>query len=132
MLHSASQAAATAVVPALAPRPFAPKLLITGGAGFVLSHVVRTWLDRHPAGSCVIFDKLGLQDGDASRFFAPLLASGRLAVFTGDVGGEASWARLANVHGTDFTHVVAGAAITPTADEEAALGIDILRIPESL
>ena len=32
----------------------------------------------------------------------------------GDVGDAASWERLAAEHGTAFTHVVAGAAITPT------------------
>ena len=38
----------------------------------------------------------------------------------GSVSNPASWESLASVHGTTFTHIVSGAAITPTrADEEA-------------
>ena len=113
----------------MAPASSEPRLLITGGMGFVLSHVAKTWLARHRKGTCVIFDKsLSLDDGEVRRFFEPLLADGRLALFTGDVGDEGSWARLAVAHGRSFTHVVAGAAITPTPEEEAAAGLDIMRV----
>ena len=60
-----------------------PMLLITGGAGFVLSHVARTWLQTHPDGSCVLFDRLPpsrlllLEDKstEEGRFFKPLIAA---------------------------------------------------------
>ena len=44
------------------------------------------------------------------------------------MGDESSWARLATTHGLRFTHVVAGAAVTPTPEEEARLGLEIARI----
>ena len=120
----------------VAPVTTGPMLLITGGAGFVLSHVARTWLQTHPDGSCVLFDRLPpsrlllLEDKstEEGRFFKPLIASGRLKFFCGDVGDESSWARLATTHGLRFTHVVAGAAVTPTPEEEARLGLEIARI----
>lgn len=97
-LHLATGSAATAC---------APKLLITGGAGFVLSHVARTWLEAHPDGTCILFDKQRpMDDTHAQRFFGPLIAAGSLHTFIGDVGDPASWARLATTYGTAFTHVV--------------------------
>lgn len=48
------------------------------------------------------------------------LEAGRLEFHQGSVSNPASWESLASVHGTTFTHIVSGAAITPTrADEEA-------------
>jgi hypothetical protein len=38
----------------------------------------------------------------------------------GDVTAEADWGRLSSEHGDGFTHMISGAALTPTrADEEA-------------
>ena len=126
---SASTTAAVGSAPTAAAHGAAggPRLLITGGGGFVLSHVVAQWLQHDAAATVVVFDRasaaqLTASDADARRFFAPLLASGRLAFFSGDVGDEGSWARLAAAHGTAFTHVVAGAALTPTPDEEVRYG----------
>ena len=121
-----SIAPATAAAAAVAAAG-GPRLLITGGGGFVLSHVVAQWLRHDAAASAVVFDRasaaqLTASDADARRFFAPLLKTGRLAFFSGDVGDEGSWARLGAAHGAAFTHVVAGAALTPTPDEEVAYG----------
>lgn len=110
--------------------PSRHRLLITGGTGFALSHVARLWIERHADAEAVLFDRRSPDgdDGEAQRFFAPLLATGRLRVFVGDVGDEGSWARLVTVHGATFTHVVAGAALTPTDQEEAAAGIQVVRV----
>ena len=57
------------------------------------------------------------------------LATRRLELFTGDVGDAAScWKRLEATHGASFSHIVAGAAITPTPREEAALGLEVARV----
>ncbi len=117
------------VPPVPPPRPHppskGPRLLVTGGGGFVLSHVVLSWfghasiancppaasaggaaipagsdgdLPRSPSisgdlSSCVIFDRHF--DAAALAFLREPIASGRLHLFTGDVGDPGCWARLA-------------------------------------
>ena len=61
-------------------------------------------------------------------YSARRLATRRLELFTGDVGDAASWKRLEATHGASFSHIVAGAAITPTPPEEAALGLEVARV----
>lgn len=46
------------------------------------------------------------------------IAAGRLGFYDGDVTSATSWERLELVHGAGFTHVVSGAAVTPTEEEE--------------
>jgi len=167
------EAAPSAPPPPPVPRPHlpftGPRLLITGGGGFVLSHVVVAWLAQDdasqtdltdglaqgaqddapaaatpaaatpaarsaskkasaasPLSSCVVFDRHF--DAAALAFLREALASGRLQLFTGDVGDVHSWSQLVDAHGSHFSHMVLGAALTPTADEEAQLGAEVLRV----
>ncbi|MCE2520197.1 MAG: NAD-dependent epimerase/dehydratase family protein [Alphaproteobacteria bacterium] len=85
------------------------RLLVTGGTGFVMSHVVRTWLERHPSASVVSVD-IAPPDSLAERFFEPVRE--RLSVVTGDVRDPHL---LGAIPGNEsITHVVCGAAMTPT------------------
>ena len=85
------------------------RLLVTGGTGFVMSHVVRTWLERHPSASAVSVD-IAPPDSLAERFFEPVRE--RLVVVTGDVRDPHL---LGTIPGKEsLTHVVCGAAMTPT------------------
>lgn len=105
------------------------RLLITGGAGFVLSNVVREWLAAGSSGAtAVVFDRARAWDPEVQRYLAAGIASGRLAFFNGDVSSPVSWAELEAEHGTDFTHVVSGAAITPTVAEEAGCPTKVLEV----
>ena len=64
------------------------RLLVTGGAGFVLSNVVARWLRDEPdegAASCVIFDLARAWDASAQGFLSKWIASGCLKFFEGDV-----------------------------------------------
>ena len=58
-----------------------------------MGHVAREWLEK-TGGSVVVFDVRGADCADTQGFFAPLLESGRLAVFVGDVGDAGAWERL--------------------------------------
>jgi hypothetical protein len=167
------EAPPSAPPPPPVPRPHlpftGPRLLITGGGGFVLSHVVVAWLAQDdapqtdltdglaqgaqddapaaatpaaatpaarsaskkasaasPLSSCVVFDRHF--DAAALAFLREALASGRLQLFTGDVGDPSCWSQLVEAHGSHFSHMVLGAALTPTADEEAQLGAEVLRV----
>ena len=85
------------------------RLLVTGGTGFVMSHVARTWLERHPSASVVSVD-IAPPDSLAERFFEPVRE--RLSVVTGDVRDPHL---LGAIPGKEsITHVVCGAAMTPT------------------
>eukprot|EP00041_Stephanoeca_diplocostata_P038863 m.1563499 g.1563499 ORF g.1563499 m.1563499 type:complete len:752 (+) comp25282_c0_seq31:1253-3508(+) len=111
------------------PVTAAPRLLITGGAGFVLSHVVREFLEQNGVGAtAVVFDQERAWDAVVQQFLSKALESGRLKLFHGDVSSQESWARLLETHGCDFTHIVAGAALTPTPTEDLKLGAKILNV----
>jgi UDP-glucose 4-epimerase len=98
----------------------ANRLLVTGGSGFVLSNVVHGWLESDASATAVIMDLARAWDGAAQSFLREYLDDGRLAYHEGSVSDPAGWASLASAQGTAFTHIVSGAAITPTrADEEA-------------
>ena len=85
------------------------RLLVTGGTGFVMSHVVRTWLEHHPSASVVSVD-IAPPDSLAECFFEPVRE--RLSVVTGDVRDPHL---LGAIPGNEsITHVVCGAAMTPT------------------
>ena len=95
------------------------RLLVSGGAGFVLCNCVHRWLSAHPTHSAVILDLRRVWDAPVQAFLAEFTAAGRLHFFEGDVTRAEDWRRLSETHGTAFTHVVSGAALTPTrADEE--------------
>ena len=50
------------------------------------------------------------------------------SAFDGDVSCSNSWILLEKVHGTKFTHVVAGAAVTPTREEEKQNPLTIIEV----
>jgi len=104
-----------------------PRLLVTGGAGFVMGNVVLEWLTENRTGFCVVFDRVQAWDEIVQRELAAFLAEGRLVFFNGDVTSTPSWSKLAAEHGA-FTHVVAGAAVTPTPEEEASGLLRILDV----
>ena len=105
-----------------------PRLLITGGAGFVLANVVEHWLASDPKATAVIFDLERCWDAPVASLLARFARERRLAYFAGSVACEADWARLERVHGTAFTHIVSGAAITPTLKEEHAASVGLLEV----
>jgi len=90
-------------------------LLVTGGTGFVMSVVARSWLDRDKNARAVILDRSGL-DETAKRYFAPVMD--RLAVVTGDICTPSDWERELDAH--NITHVVHGATVTPLSRGSAA------------
>lgn len=96
----------------------APRLLVTGGAGFVLCNLVHHWLTCDGESTCVIFDLQQAWDREVQALLEPFLLSGRLDFYSGDVSSSSAWEQLLSMHGAGFTHVVAGAAVTPTPEEE--------------
>jgi UDP-glucose 4-epimerase len=88
------------------------RILITGALGFVGINLVRT-LAAKPATTVVAAD---LHDPDerAQRFLAPVAAHVGFARL--DVTDRAAFAAL--VEHADITHVIHGAAVTPSLDEE--------------
>jgi len=81
-------------------------LLVTGGGGFVLSHLVRQWLDSDDRNRAVILDAAPLDDA-AKAWFAGV--EDRLTVIQGSVVDAAAWADLP---AGEITHIVHGAAVT--------------------
>lgn len=84
-----------------------PRLLVTGGTGFVMGNLVRHWLESDPAASAVVLDAAA-PDAVAARFFAPV--ADRLSVLQGDLRDPDLLAGLPNA--STLTHVVHGAAVT--------------------
>lgn len=89
-------------------------LLVTGATGFVMSVLVRHWLERDPAARAVAVDAAAPDDA-ARRYFAPV--ADRLTVIEGDVRQAETWARLA---GLGIRHIVHGATVTPLSRGTAA------------
>jgi UDP-glucose 4-epimerase len=98
-------------------------LLVTGGNGFVLSNLVRYWLQSDEVATCIILDTAGC-DAWAQYWFASV--RDRIDFVQADVTDVGSWAR--SISGRDVTHVVHGAAITPSADQEAPRAREILDV----
>ncbi len=94
-------------------------LLVTGGGGFVMSNLVRHWLESDPGARVVAFDSAPLDDA-ARRYFEPV--RDRFEFFEGDVRDGARWEQLAERH--DISHVVHGAAVTPIPWDDAGLRRD--------
>lgn len=90
-------------------------LLVTGGTGFVMSVVARTWLDRDPAARAVILDRSGL-DFAAERHFAAV--RDRLTVITADILDPTAWS--AALDEQSITTIVHGATITPISRGSAS------------
>jgi UDP-glucose 4-epimerase len=90
------------------------KLLVTGGAGFVMSVLGRHWLDADSSARLIVLDAAPL-DAAAVRYFAPV--AGRLEVVVADVTRPHTWREAL---GGDVTHIVHGATITPLSRGTAA------------
>ena len=105
-----------------------PRLLVTGGAGFVLSNLVHHWLTVDNTATAVIFDQKKAWDQSIQEFLGCFVAAGRLSFFDGDVSSSDSWALLEQFHGIEFTHVVAGAAVTATREEESINPLKIIDV----
>jgi UDP-glucose 4-epimerase len=84
------------------------RLLVTGGGGFVLSHLVRHWTELAPSNRVIVVDAEPL-DASAKEFFEP--SSEQISVVQGDVSDIATWDRLRD-HADGISHVVHGAAVT--------------------
>ena len=82
-------------------------LLITGGGGFVMSHLARTWLEADDEARVVVLDASEL-DAPARRFFAPV--ADRLDLVRADVLDNHALAPIAESH--DIRRIAHGAAIT--------------------
>lgn len=94
-------------------------LLITGGGGFVMSHLARTWLEADGGASVVVLDASPL-DGVVERFFAPL--ADRLGYIQADVLDEDALAAIAAAH--DITRIVHGATITSMPGDGTSMAED--------
>ncbi len=88
------------------------KLVITGGTGFVMSHVVRQWVERSPQHVAVVVDCYA-PDAPLERFFAGHDA--QIEIIEGSVADPGLWAgTLADLAPDYFVH---GAAMTPNRGE---------------
>jgi UDP-glucose 4-epimerase len=83
-------------------------LLVTGGTGFVMSVLARSWLESNPTARVVVLDASGL-DAAGQRYFAPVAE--RLSIVVADVTKPHTWRDGLSQH--NITHVVHGATITP-------------------
>ena len=89
-------------------------LLVTGGTGFVLSHVVRQWLERHDEEHVIVVDRAGF-DVSAEVFFRPVHE--RVRHIQADVVDTPSW--TGDVDPADITELVNGAALSPITNDPA-------------
>lgn len=97
-------------------------LLVTGGGGFVLSHLARQWAALD-AGNRVIVLDASEPDDPVQAFLAP--AGDRLALLRGDIAGPEAWAALArHPWSREVTFVVHGAAVTSIARLRLAGGLN--------
>lgn len=88
-------------------------LLVTGGAGFVMAHVVRQWLDADTGHRALVLD-IAPPDAAARGFLGE-----RAGFVQGSVTDPELWEALPR----GITHVVHGAAVTSIAARVAASGI---------
>jgi UDP-glucose 4-epimerase len=97
-------------------------LLVTGATGFVMSVLVRHWLEAHPAERLVALDAAPMDEA-AQRYFAPV--ADRLTTVIADVTQPDSWRPALDAH--TITYIVHGATVTPIARGTVA---DAKREPE--
>ena len=83
-------------------------ILVTGGNGFVMSNVVRHWLESDPAEDVVILDAAPADD-IARRFFAGVAS--RIEWSESSILDRDHWAPL--LAGCGITRIVHGATLTP-------------------
>ncbi|MEX2649326.1 MAG: NAD(P)-dependent oxidoreductase [Alphaproteobacteria bacterium] len=83
-------------------------LLVTGGNGFVMSNLVRLWLETDARARVVVADAWA-PDAVWQRFVAPL--RDRVMVVTGDVTDPAWWSSCPELGAV--TMIAHGAAVTP-------------------
>jgi len=102
-------------------------LLITGGGGFVMSHLARTWLDANDSANVVVLDASQLEPR-VEQYFAPV--ADRLDYIQADVLKGDTLAEIAAAH--DITRIVHGATITslkgeggPNPDPRGLLAVNI-------
>ncbi len=86
------------------------KLLVTGGTGFAMSHVVREFLRVNPGANAVVLDNFPI-DASIREFYEHL--ANQIEIIQGDVGDSGVWDRVAQHD--DFTHIVHGATVTSIA-----------------
>lgn len=100
----------------------AATLLVTGGTGFVMSNLVRHWLESDPSAQAVVLDS-NPPDAVAERFFAGFQS--RLTVLQADLRDPAAFDAVSS--GAAITHVVHGAAVTSvnhmTLEEDGTSGL---------
>lgn len=109
-------------------------LLVTGGGGFVLSHVVRQWLDADADSRAVILDAAPLDDAACQWFNG---VEDRLTFVQGSVVDGAIWEKLPR---SAITHIVHGAAITSInrlfsqdfSEGAAALEVNLMGVVKAL
>ena len=89
-------------------------LLVTGGAGFVLSHVVRQWLERDERARAIVVDRSGGGDS-AEVFFRPVRE--RMRVILADVVDTPFW--TARVDPAEVRLLIHGAALSPITTDPA-------------
>jgi nucleoside-diphosphate-sugar epimerase len=104
-------------------------LLVTGGQGFVMSHVVKAWALRHTTERIVLLDQQA-PDAMAARFFAPI--ADRLTFVQADIRDHAAWHPLVRAEAID--RIVHGAALTPHAftDQDGRKRDPEFETPESV
>ncbi len=97
-------------------------LLVTGGTGFIMSHVALQWLLAAPGRKAVILD-IDPPDRLAEHFLRPVRE--RLTIVTGNAADVGLVSGLAADHGV--TLIVHGAAVTPTigAGERTAAAMTV-------
>lgn len=86
-------------------------LLVTGGGGFVLSHLARHWASLSPDNCVVVIDR-SLPGAALSGFFRQV--EGQIEFISGDVSDNEFWAGLKDLIQTPaaLTHIVHGAAVS--------------------
>ena len=87
-------------------------LLITGGTGFVLSHVVKLWLEENPSKRLIIVDNAKV-DWEAKQFLRNV--EGRIQHIVADVLDVETWA--SEVDQDLITQVIHGAAVSPISTD---------------
>ncbi|MDF1749330.1 MAG: NAD(P)-dependent oxidoreductase [Alphaproteobacteria bacterium] len=98
-------------------------LLVTGGGGFVLSHLVRQWLERATDNRAIVVDVAPL-DAMARRWFWGL--ENRLTFVQGSVSDPALWAKLPQEKITHIVHAAAVTSINRLFEEDPAGGVPAL------